>query len=289
MASSEPPDKDVHKRSFLEDEEAVAAEAQQRQEDEEARVRELDANRKRAKEEGKKNQTTLSLDQIKRAWHNLPPPPSKYHAQVHKRVQREVNRAKGAYVRERERLVRIRKNRLALMGKESKASKDNLQRELDIDVAKEKRRFAGQRKLLLKTASKKDWYAKQVALEEVAKLKEIHLRRLKDSRDLRREKTKVLKQTMIHGVGDVVARSKGSIASKKKQFLMKGWYRTDMERHYEQVLEYEDSLGPGHSDSKADILHLLHAGGSNREFVLDAEADDDQSPTAMLYLQGILQ
>ena len=62
-----------------------------------------------------------------------------------------------------------------------------------------------------------------------------------------------------------------------------------MERHYEQVLEYEDSLGPGHSDSKADILHLLHAGGSNREFVLDAKADDDQSPTAMLYLQGILQ
>ena len=43
--------------------------------------------------------------------------------------------------------------------------------QLEGSMYKQKRRFAYQRRMIIKSAELKDWYAKQVALEEVCKIK----------------------------------------------------------------------------------------------------------------------
>jgi|EP00945_MAST-04E_sp_MAST-4E-sp1_P002299 hypothetical protein len=268
----------IHSQSLLDHNESTAKEAAERLKEEETQLYLL-ANKTFEKKSG-----THSLDHIKRQWHKHPKAPSKFHGDMHRRVDRDLRKSKLAFQKQREGILRVRRNILTSKREEGDAKRKMIMAEARGLQEKEKRKFLRQRTLIVKTAAMKDWYAKQLALEEVAKLKQVHLKRLKVIIDRRDYQLRNAKLELLNALKASLERSQNNVSRKKRHYLVeKGWKRAELEQHYERVLEYEASLGD-EKDADKDIMHLLHSNEGTDQFV----RDEGMTSSAMLYLKGVL-
>jgi hypothetical protein len=244
----------------------------------------------------KHQQTFHSLDTIKRRWHKLPNPKSKFNKKATKMVRSEYGVAKTSFAKERTRINRAKKLQCKARLKELKNKVKQVNLVLEGSMYKQKKRFAYQRKTIIKSASLKDWYAKQVALEEVCKIKDKHLEQLNRLNQEHKKTIRIIKEEAIHDLSMIVSQKKKTIGIKKHDLLIrKGWTINETIKKYQDVMEFEEEQENKYhtKDSNETIAHLMHSGGSNKEYILDHEQfanneDGRQYFSSELYRDGIL-
>ena len=243
-----------------------------------------------------KQQTYHTLDTIKRRWHKLPQPESKFHKKATRMTKSEFKVAKAGFIKERKRLKRAEKLQCKARLKELRNKIKQVDLQLEGSMYKQKRRFAYQRRMIIKSAELKDWYAKQVALEEVCKIKDKHLEQLKRLNEEHKKTVRMIKEEAIEHLSKIISQKKKSIGMKKRDFLeRKGWAINETIRQYEEVLEFEEEqVKKNHSrDSDEMISHLMHSGDSNKQYILDHEkfagGDEEGYFPSELHRSGILQ
>lgn len=243
-------------------------------------------------------QTFHSLDTIKRRWHKLPKPKSKFNKKATKVVQSEYSTAKASFVSELARIKRAKKLQCKARIKELNNKIKQVNLVLEGNMYKQKRRFAYQRKTIIKSASLKDWYAKQVALEEVCKLKDNHLEHIRRINEEHKKTIRILKEEALQDLRTIVSQKKKTIGNKKYDLLSrKGWTINETIKKYEDILEFEEEQENKYhtKDSDETIAHLMHSGGSNRQYVLDHEQyanngeDGTEYFSSELYRSGLLK
>ena len=126
-----------------------------------------------------KQQKNLSLDEIKRRWHKLPKPESKFYKKAFSTAKAEQLTSKKEFLRDRGRMKRAESLQCKARLKELQSKLKQVDAQLQGSLYKQKKRFAYQRTTIMKSVAMKDWYAKQLALEEVCKIKDKHLETIK--------------------------------------------------------------------------------------------------------------
>ena len=238
-----------------------------------------------------KQQKNLSLDRIKRAWHKLPKPESKFYKRALSTAKAEQLAAKKEFLKDRGRMKRAESLQCKARLKELQSKIKQVDAQLQGSLYKQKKRFAYQRTTIMKSVAIKDWYAKQLALEEVCKLKDKHLETLKSLNDEHRKTICLLKAEAIQDLEKIKVRKGKQIGTGKRYYLTrKGWTLHDSTRQYESVLEYEEGQA---RDSEEIVAHLMHSNDGNRQYILDSEKYGNEKdgtffPSA-LYRDGILQ
>lgn len=238
-----------------------------------------------------KQQKNLSLNKIKREWHKLPKAESKFYKRALSAAKIEQLEAKNVFLKDRSRMKRAESLQCKARLKELQSKIKQVDAQLQGSIYKQKKRFAYQRKTIMKSVAMKDWYAKQLALEEVCKIKDKHLETLKSLSKEHKKTICMLKAEAIQDLKEIKLRKGKQIRAGKRYYLTrKGWTLHDTTRQYEDVLEYEDAQA---KDSEEIIAHLMHSDDGNRQYILDSEKHKSEKdgtffPNA-LYRDGILQ
>ena len=238
-----------------------------------------------------KQQKNLSLEEIKRRWHKLPKPESKFYKKAFSTAKAEQLTSKKEFLRDRGRMKRAESLQCKARLKELQSKIKQVDAQLQGSLYKQKKRFAYQRTTIMKSVAIKDWYAKQLALEEVCKIKDKHLETIKSLNYEHKKARCLLRAEAIEDLNKIKVRKGKQISAGKRYYLTrKGWTLNDATRQFEGVLEYEDGQA---RDSEEIVAHLMHSNDGNRQYILDSEKHGNEKdgtffPSA-LYRDGILQ